>query len=85
MHPSIADAAVVPSPDEEAGEVLKAFSVVRNPFAVEEVLTFAVARLSPHKKICRVEFVEQLGKRVVVLAREAEVCPGNEASVARSI
>jgi acyl-CoA synthetase (AMP-forming)/AMP-acid ligase II len=61
-HPAIADAAVVPSPDEHAGEVPKAFLVTRNPVTVEEVLSFVAARVAPHKKIRRVEFVEQLPK-----------------------
>jgi acyl-CoA synthetase (AMP-forming)/AMP-acid ligase II len=61
-HPAIADAAVVPSPDEQAGEVPKAFLVTRNPVTVEEVLSFVAARVAPHKKIRRVEFVEQLPK-----------------------
>jgi acyl-CoA synthetase (AMP-forming)/AMP-acid ligase II len=62
LHPLIADAAVVPSPDEDAGEVAKAFSVLRSPLTVEKVLTFMATRVSPRKKIRRVEFVEQLGK-----------------------
>jgi hypothetical protein len=62
LHPFIADAAVVPTPDEDTGEVANAFSVLRNPLTVEGVLTFVAARVSPHKNILRVEFVEQLGK-----------------------
>jgi acyl-coenzyme A synthetase/AMP-(fatty) acid ligase len=62
LHPFIAGAAVVPSPDEYAAEVAKSFSVLRSPLAVEEVLTFVAAGVSPHKKIRGVEFVERLGK-----------------------
>ncbi|HMD06339.1 MAG TPA: AMP-binding protein [Candidatus Acidoferrum sp.] len=61
-HPSIVDAAVIPSPDEQAGEVPKAFLVTRNPVSVEEVLNFVAARVAPYKKIRRVEFVENLPK-----------------------
>ena len=61
-HPAIAEATVIPSPDEQAGEVPKAFLVTRNPVTAEEVLSFIAARVAPHKKIRRVEFVTQLPK-----------------------
>jgi acyl-CoA synthetase (AMP-forming)/AMP-acid ligase II len=61
-HPAIAEAAVIPSPDEQAGEVPKAFLVTRNPVTAEEVLSFIASRVAPHKKIRRVEFVTQLPK-----------------------
>ncbi|PYS90972.1 MAG: 4-coumarate--CoA ligase family protein [Acidobacteria bacterium] len=68
-HPSVADAAVVPSPDAEAGEVPKAFVVLKTDDATrdattmaEELLAYVAARVAPHKKIRRLEFIEQIPK-----------------------
>jgi acyl-CoA synthetase (AMP-forming)/AMP-acid ligase II len=61
-HPGIADAAVVPIPDEQAGEVPKAFLVMRHPVTVEEVLDFVAARVAPYKKVRAVEFIQEIPK-----------------------
>jgi acyl-CoA synthetase (AMP-forming)/AMP-acid ligase II len=63
-HQSVADAAVIPSPDDEAGEVPKAFVVVKDGHGLteDEVLGFVAARVAPYKKVRRVEFVAQIPK-----------------------
>ncbi len=61
-HPQIRDVAVVRSPDEEAGEVPKAFVVGDGALTAEDVMSFVAERVSPHKKIRRVEFVDQIPK-----------------------
>src|SRR5439155_10783019 len=43
-HPAIADAAVIPSSGEEAGEVPKAVEVLKAPTPPEEIIAFVVAR-----------------------------------------
>jgi acyl-coenzyme A synthetase/AMP-(fatty) acid ligase len=61
-HPSIKDAAVVRSPDEEAGEVPKAFLVTDGSLSEHDVLAWVAERVSPHKKVRRVEFVDAIPK-----------------------
>lgn len=61
-HPAIADVAVVPSPDDEAGEVPKAFVVLKGETTPEEIMEWVAERVSPHKKVRRVEFVDQIPK-----------------------
>jgi acyl-CoA synthetase (AMP-forming)/AMP-acid ligase II len=63
-HPQVADAAVVPSPDEHAGEVPKAF-VVRQPAAsitADELMAWVAEQVAPYKKVRRLEFVESIPK-----------------------
>ena len=62
-HPKIADAAVIPSPDEDAGEVPKAFIIKKDPSLTEqEVIAFSAEKLAHFKRIKRVEFVTSIPK-----------------------
>ena len=61
-HPCVADAAVIPYPDDEAGEVPKGIIVLREPIEPEVLLEFVAERVAPHKRIRYIEFVEKIPK-----------------------
>jgi acyl-CoA synthetase (AMP-forming)/AMP-acid ligase II len=61
-HPHVADAAVVPLPNEEAGEVPKAFVVLRGSLTPEEIMSYVSARVASYKKVRAVEIVDQIPK-----------------------
>src|SRR5438552_4064449 len=61
-HPAVADAAVIPCADDEAGEVPKAFVVLKGETTAAAIMDFVGARVAPHKKIRAVEFIAQIPK-----------------------
>jgi acyl-CoA synthetase (AMP-forming)/AMP-acid ligase II len=63
-HPAVADVAVVPSPDAEAGELPKAFVVLKSgqQASVDELMVYVAERVAPYKKVRLVEFVETIPK-----------------------
>lgn len=59
-HPAVVDAAVVPRPDDEAGEVPVAFVVVRGEFDADDVLASVARRVATYKRIVALTVVEEI-------------------------
>jgi acyl-CoA synthetase (AMP-forming)/AMP-acid ligase II len=77
-HPAVADAAVVPRADVDAGEIPHAFVVRRAPITAEELMAFVAERVAPYKKIRRLDFIDAIpkspsGKILRRLLRDAPV------------
>jgi len=68
-HPAVKESAVVASPDEIRGEVVKAFVVLTRDYAPSEELRkelqdFVKTRTAPYKYPRKIEFIEELPKTV---------------------
>ncbi|KAG0631933.1 hypothetical protein M758_1G291500 [Ceratodon purpureus] len=63
-HPRILDAAVIPFPDDEAGELPMAFVVKRegSDLNESEVMSFVGKLVAPYKKVRKVEFINAIPK-----------------------
>jgi acyl-CoA synthetase (AMP-forming)/AMP-acid ligase II len=61
-HPAVADAAVVPRPDEQAGEIPVAHVVPRAEVTAEELLAWVAERVAPYKRVRAVRFTDQIPK-----------------------
>jgi acyl-CoA synthetase (AMP-forming)/AMP-acid ligase II len=65
-HEAVLDAAVVPVPDAESGEMPKALVVLRRGASAsprptaDELMAYVAERVAPYKKVRRLEFVESI-------------------------
>ncbi|MEZ5817999.1 MAG: AMP-binding protein [Hyphomicrobiaceae bacterium] len=68
-HPSVAECAVVPSPDDERGEIVKAFVVLKegwtgSPGLIAELQEHVKAVTAPYKYPRAIEFIAEVPKTV---------------------
>ncbi len=65
-HPSIRECAVIGKPDSVAGEIPKAYVVLKEGVAItkEELIEYCKKRIAPYKRIREVEFVAELPKNI---------------------
>jgi acyl-CoA synthetase (AMP-forming)/AMP-acid ligase II len=66
-HPAVLDVAVVRKADEEAGEVPKAYVVLKPDEASRAasagaIMSWVAERVAPHKRIRHLEFIDQIPK-----------------------
>ena len=61
-HPAVADAAVVPLKEEAAGEIPRAFVVLKAPATADELMAYVAERVASYKKIRRLDFIEAIPK-----------------------
>ena len=61
-HPAVADAGVIGKPNEEAGEIPKAFVQLRpnTQATADELIAFVKERISDYKRVREVEFIDKV-------------------------
>jgi len=63
-HPAVKECAVVGKPDALAGEVAKAYVVLKDGCTLreDELIEFCKQRVAPYKKIREVQFISEIPK-----------------------
>jgi acyl-CoA synthetase (AMP-forming)/AMP-acid ligase II len=61
-HPAVADAGVVAYADPEAGEIPRAFVVLKGAASGDELMAYVAERVAPYKKVRRVDFIDAIPK-----------------------
>jgi acyl-CoA synthetase (AMP-forming)/AMP-acid ligase II len=61
-HPVVVEAAVIPSPDVEHGEVPKAYVVLKSAITPEALMEFVAERVAPYKKVRKLVIVDAIPK-----------------------
>jgi len=61
-HPAVADAAVIPCLDAEAGEVPKAYVVRKADVTETAIMDYLAEEVAPYKKLRFVEFIDKIPK-----------------------
>jgi len=66
-HPAVKECAVIGKPDPLAGEMPKAYVVLKEGSTVEddELISFCAERIAPYKRIREVEYIEEIPKTPV--------------------
>jgi acyl-CoA synthetase (AMP-forming)/AMP-acid ligase II len=62
QHPAVADAAVIPHPHSESGEIPLALVVRRGSVTESQLMEFVAERVTSYKRVRAVEFVEEIPK-----------------------
>jgi acyl-coenzyme A synthetase/AMP-(fatty) acid ligase len=87
-HPAVVESAVIPSPDEDRGSVVKAYVVLGKDYEASdelarEIQDFCKAQTAPYKYPRQIEFISELPKttsgkirRVELRQRESAQTPG---------
>ena len=83
-HAAVADCAVIPMADAEAGEIPKAFIVMRHDVTSEELMEYVAGIVASFKKVRSVEFISKIPKSPSGKILRRELIALERSRVARS-